>query len=145
MEAKNLYPTIPEYGNMRIDNIMYDEEHNIIRIEQISGNYMGMYPCVRNEKKKYYSNTYKIPLTKEWLNKFGFKYTEQGWYYIEFDKNYLTININDFKTCLGSKNCIKEAWNIFINECCYVSDLQNLFFALTGTELELKDECSTCG
>lgn len=145
MEAKNLYPKIPNYSELRINDIVYDDEHNIVNIEQISGDKMAMYTIVSFEGKKYPSNIYKIPLTEKWLMYFGFHYTEQGWYYKEFGDNYLTINIKTYKTSLGSRKSIKEAWNIYLNECCFVNELQNLFFTLTGTELELKDECSTCG
>lgn len=70
-----------------------------------------------------------IPITEEWLSKFSFKknnegdwnkdgfklsnkYTHDGTY--EFDCNYISVNI------------------------LYVHQLQNLYFALTNTELEIK-------
>lgn len=80
-----------------------------------------------------------IPLDEIWLSKFGFHYTEQEWYYKEIEDNHLTINIKSKKTVIGSKNCVKEAWNININHCKYVHQLQNLYFALKGKELEIKE------
>lgn len=68
-----------------------------------------------------------IPLTEDWLTKFGFnKFPNQ--------KKYDT---DDFWACsLRNGN----EWHFEDLECIirYVHELQNLFFALTGSELKLK-------
>ena len=79
-----------------------------------------------------------IPLTKEWLIKFGFKYTEQGWYYLRFGDNSITINIKGNRTVLGSRKAVREAWNIDLNHALQVHQLQNLFYVIEGKELEIK-------
>ena len=67
-----------------------------------------------------------IPLTEEWLLKFGFKNNR-----------------------LGLFDCVKVGDDIgyhiyfigkHLKEVQYVHQLQNLYFALTGYELEIKDE-----
>ena len=72
-----------------------------------------------------YGDIYKpIPLTEEWLLKFGFKQNKEYKYW-EFGKFIIDQN---FTLCdIDIKVTIK-----------YVHQLQNLFFALTEKELEIK-------
>jgi hypothetical protein len=66
-----------------------------------------------------------IPLTEEWLLKFGFE-KQTAWY--RFGKHAINptiANLYEFK-------------NIPIKEIEYVHQLQNLYFALTGEELTLQ-------
>jgi hypothetical protein len=74
-----------------------------------------------------------IPLTEEWLLKFGFEEDET---YVSEENPFLDyINGNvrismpyfSFEYCDGG-----------IKELKYVHQIQNLYFALTGTELEIK-------
>lgn len=61
-----------------------------------------------------------IPLTEEWLLKFGFKKGERGWFKT-LDKN-LKFNLYTYRD--------KELYR-------YVHQLQNLYFALTNEELKI--------
>lgn len=71
-----------------------------------------------------------IPLTEEWLVKFGFEKL-----YSEYTKGDLMIE-NEYTD--------KGVWNVSIGkyqsptDMLFVHQLQNLFFALTGKELEIK-------
>jgi hypothetical protein len=84
-----------------------------------------------------------IPLTEEWLLKFGFEYTKKY-------KGYILGNMIVFKVHkhamsddwfyeieYSAHGGIEERTNI-IKRYDYVHQLQNLFFALTGTELDLQ-------
>jgi Mg2+ and Co2+ transporter CorA len=71
-----------------------------------------------------------IPITEEWLLKFGFKKYVTRDIYPTLSKNML--NWND-----GSLYVIAYG---FINEIKNVHQLQNLYFALTGEELTIKNE-----
>lgn len=68
-----------------------------------------------------------IPLTEEWLVEFGYiksgnlRFTAKGIIDLYAYKNNVTCSVNDVEIRLK-----------------YVHQLQNLFFALTGTELEVK-------
>lgn len=81
-----------------------------------------------------------IPLTEEWLIKFGFK--SQSDFFIE--KNYYTLKLpkkifdydNSLTVC--DKNIIFGYYGSIKIE--YVHQLQNLFFSLTGEELEIKEK-----
>ena len=68
-----------------------------------------------------------IPLTEEWLIKFGFENKREKWL---FEKNGLVINI-------GNHNCTMHCGNS-IKAVDYVHQLQNLYFVLTGKELKIK-------
>jgi len=72
-----------------------------------------------------------IPLTEDWLLKIGFEKINHihGYSFYSLSKskkNKCHIDIYDTKTkCMGYS----------VNHCEYVHQLQNLFFAITGTEL----------
>ena len=69
-----------------------------------------------------------IPLTEEWLMKFGFKkYNKYGWYEIN---NYNQINLKGDYLVNGIQCISNKIYN--------VHQLQNLYFAQTGEELELR-------
>ncbi len=81
----------------------------------------------------------EITLTKEWLLKFGFIKDD------EYDKCYNKILENGFYLCGIGFGVNNEKYDVFLtdsnnNELTivkYVHQLQNLYFALTGKELEL--------
>lgn len=73
-----------------------------------------------------------IPLTEEWLKKFGFESDE-----ITFDKSGFTIGWfrnNEFYYLPVGQIIIRNKHQIK-----YVHQLQNLYFALTGEELNKQD------
>ncbi len=64
-----------------------------------------------------------IPLTEEWLLKFGFKLYEDFWikdYFISLHKDGSVYESDDLPICINLQQ---------------VHQLQNLYFALTGVEL----------
>jgi hypothetical protein len=65
-----------------------------------------------------------IPLTEDWLNKFGLNYDGMEW-----DKNDIGINLdaNNYNAFFYDKTVLTPIK--------YVHQLQNLYFALTGEEL----------
>jgi hypothetical protein len=74
-----------------------------------------------------------IPLTKEWLLKFG----------LEYDKNEGQIFLQKYIFYIRDDH-EEDGWDIyenvndsFITTVEYVHQLQNLYFALTGTEIEV--------
>jgi hypothetical protein len=74
-----------------------------------------------------------IPLTKEWLLKFGLKYLQNACWELGSMRIY---NLSDETT---SRFRITLAGHelVIIN---YVHQLQNLYFALTGEELKIKQQ-----
>jgi hypothetical protein len=80
------------------------------------------------------SLTYKpVPLTEEWLLKFGFETSKWD------DNNSLRkmIGSNDY-TIVFYSNDICEIGGVITKKIEFVHQLQNLYFALTGEELTIK-------
>jgi hypothetical protein len=83
-----------------------------------------------------------IPLTAEWLLKFGFE--ENNKYFTFYIRAHVFIFLDDenrfgvayeneeYEDCGGD-----EEWFIYIPNIDFVHQLQNLFFALTGKEIKL--------
>ncbi len=91
-----------------------------------------------------------IPLTKEWLLKFGFEKViyesdETGYgndYELDIKGVGLISYSDDFSCALfGSKESSKDELGFLPNwdNCKHVHSLQNLYFALTGVELTLNN------
>ena len=74
-------------------------------------------------------NYFGIPLTEKWLIDLGFRKDEET-NYRWFMEDWLAYDLDD--------NCIRisDSWEFGKRK--YVHELQNLFFAITGRELELK-------
>lgn len=78
---------------------------------------------------EYHKDIAPIPLTEEWLVKFGFEVRPWGWVYL--NSNYLgfRLTLNKYRYEIsGEKGPVMES----------VHQLQNLYFALTGEELTIK-------
>ena len=76
-----------------------------------------------------------IPLTEEWLLKFGFELDEED---DGFFKRKIKTSVNEKSECLVF--IYESYYQVEVAEINHVHQLQNLYFALTGEELTLKDE-----
>jgi hypothetical protein len=79
-----------------------------------------------------------IPLTEEWLLKFGFeKIKDKQVYFIAFNGRWHFLDLSEIEPRykMGYENDGKIQIPIY-----FVHQLQNLYFALTGEELTLKTE-----
>ena len=85
-----------------------------------------------NDIKFEYRHLKPIPLTEEWLLKFGFEqdHSNQSWHHRVFV-------LNSFEIQELSMEVDKYSYEITTIK--YVHQLQNLYFALTGEELTIKD------
>lgn len=106
-----------EARELRIGNFVYDAIENIHQITSIDNVDLGLLGCsieLRFAKP--------IPLTEEWLLKFGFEDDFLGFGIIRI-----------FESDFGYK--IYKGHGCFDVNCFYVHQLQNLYFALTQKEL----------
>ena len=124
---------------LRIGNYLKGLQGDILEIEQIKkdcDNYIGYAVYFSNKDSSSLIHDLElqpIPLTEEWLLKFGFEFFKHHYLgYDIFKKDNLLIAmmivnvifIDDYDTALA--------------EIKHVHQLQNLYFALTGEELILK-------
>jgi hypothetical protein len=85
-----------------------------------------------------YENLKPIPLTIEWLEKFGFKLRNKEHYgtsYYMFLKEWSIRH----KIKRGKDLFSLNMYSNYVKYIEYVHQLQNLYFALTGKELTIKD------
>ena len=132
-----------EEKNYRIGNLVYLtntglKEQKVIPLEHYD------FEHIVHKRKAFRFEP--IPLTEQWLIDLGFEKNilsdDSGYYY--------TLELNEGKYCdlaivSGDKNGFVEATLFPYEEWFrykYVHDLQNLFFALTGSELEYKKQQS---
>jgi hypothetical protein len=77
-----------------------------------------------------------IPLTEEWLLKFGFEIDDSEWFKdddeIVYQKTY-----KDYSICVSNKGVVYNG--VYSQKIKHVHSLQNLYFALTGEELTIKN------
>lgn len=119
---------------LRIGNYLQDAKGKLAPVEGLSKNKIKAYSGMVTEMP-----LKPIPLTEEWLLKFGFYTDNEGWYYsLDFDKNQDT-----FKICPLYSNGIPSGMFSVLNcmacvkKIQFVHQLQNLYFALTGEELTI--------
>jgi len=93
---------------------------------------------IRNRVEQPEDTTYEpIPLTEEWLVKFGFKDVQRGFYSIKAGSTFFRLTPPQFMGEWQTEYC----WvydDFKFTEVKYVHQLQNLYFALTGEELTIK-------
>lgn len=114
---------------LRIGNLVLDPEglvSKILSISTESNSTDGKY-YLENDYNGHPEDLRSIPLTEEWLLKFGFS---DG--YTEFKKGWFVICSEDGIFYFQFENYSVEFPDVKIK---YVHQLQNLYFALTGEEL----------
>lgn len=79
-----------------------------------------------------------IPISEEWLKKFGFKQDRSVWERpLKKEINDSPSNIQTWRDSNEFQICRVGIYATSV-KCDYVHQLQNLYFALTGEELDLK-------
>ena len=120
---------------LRIGN--YIDRNGLMEVRVISQSGVKIYDHVNNIFPPTFfdfdENIKPIPLTEEWLLKFGFKKDgtnyQKGWFYLHGNNRTGTI---DFLLNEPYSN----KYNATVLQ--FVHQLQNLYFALTGNELTIK-------
>lgn len=98
-------------------------------VESIISNPFELY-FAENDKYDHSLNAEPIPITEEWLSRFGFE-TFGKWFILKnLPKIQISISLYYNKCTIGSD----EEYYVNIQ---HVHQLQNLYFALTGEELQL--------
>jgi len=125
-------------NELRIGNLVYYESEN-------DYNKLEKYLCKidgedihKIDREENYANSHKpIPLTEEWLLKFGFEKDGFDWIIkLHYDTE-LILNFGKYSNAVIQDN--EDGDSISLHNPKYVHQLQNLFFALTGKELTIKN------
>lgn len=140
-----------EANELRIKNLVnYDEDNTVFEVIEISES--GIKVKDSEEETWIELDQFSgIPLTEEWLLKFGFKKQDDGWFYPNNNfRNQLRICLpdggewwnyslgyNDFPKRKEDEQPVQE-W-LVIKLFKHVHQLQNLYYALTGEELTIKE------
>ncbi len=74
-----------------------------------------------------------IPLTEEWLLKFGFEHSKPNYWFKNDNKLRFSLIDNNLHCSMGD-----DDYGILYNRLNHVHQLQNLYFALTNEELTWK-------
>jgi hypothetical protein len=118
-------------SELRIENLIYNKQGNIV---YVNTNHLTLLSYgIENEFQP-------IPLTEEWLLKFGFAFRKMGAGGAVFTRHNGHWYKDDIPYFAGSNG---KHFDIFLQfgdgvEIQYVHQFQNLYFALTGEELEMK-------
>jgi len=118
-------------NELRIGNLV-ERDGNILEVIKMAKDGIVNYDLVRKSQGMHVNsgNVIPIPLTEEWLLKFGFENKlENKYFHKDFNRLYCNIE-NPLIKHLGNINGI-------LAEIKFVHQLQNLFFALTGEELKI--------
>ncbi len=141
-----------EAKNLRVGNLVGIEEtalhadgcnhlEAIFEIEELKKDVVQFKGCHAGE---YYKDLKGIKLNEGMLSLYGFKRSNEKLIYLPIPE--MKSEIHFEKHAYGNVITLQGSVGMFIpNDIEYFHELQNLFFAITGQELELKHERSTCG
>ena len=107
-------------------NYFNDGEHSLIRILDWGYAHLNDASSIDYELLK------PIPLTEEWLLKFGFEYFADG----QYEKKFENLDFNWDKECGLYIYLRTREDNIEANHIKHVHQLQNIYYALTQKELK---------
>jgi hypothetical protein len=123
-----------ESTELRIGNLVLaltgETKYNEVVVNTIFGYGINSY---YNEAEYVYDEIKPIPITEEWLLKFGFKQIKPNHYWFK-DKNSLRFSLidNNLHCSIGD-----DEYGVLYKMIKYVHELQNLYYALTNQELTI--------
>lgn len=122
------------YGNYENEE---NEKINSVVCEIIGYDPFDDYYWVKNKEGiEEFCDFEPIPLTEEWLLKFGFEKSNNNTEFYTFDLSKLSIHLKSKQYADG--RTYFNSWCIIEKQIEYVHQLQNLYFALTQEELKIK-------
>ena len=142
MEAKNLrIGNLVGIGETALHSDGCNHLGAIFEIEEIKKDVVKFKGYHTGE---YYKDLKGIKLNEGMLSLYGFKRSSEKLIYLPIPQ--IKSEIHFEKHAYGNVITLQSSVGMFIpNDIEYFHELQNLFFAITGQELELKHERSTCG
>lgn len=144
-KSKKIKITELRLGNYIIDKI--DDDCTIeCEVIEISKNGTVKIKDSQDDYTNKINQIAPILLTEDWLINFGFKKDDNGNYWIPIEiETWLQLTVIDMfypMICQAGELSHEKENYVSLNGIQYVHQLQNLFFAITGKELELTQEKS---
>ena len=117
-------------NELRIGNLVFFNDQ-FIPIYEVKNNSVSFYLGLDHKERIRYQSIYlkgieAIPITDEWLLNFGFENMEK--FPLRYVQRIKPDSLSEFEPCI----VIGDLWLTGIR---YVHQLQNLYFALTGEEI----------
>lgn len=130
-------------SELRIGNYVWDSTDNVIQVRSINSPIYisNASPTIECNGIHYYLYYYKpIPLTEEWLHKFGFEIEEKwdskaGKNFLQHDKEVVISLSHHYGNHIYLLNAIHNPSPRYMIE--YVHELQNVYHILTGQNLDI--------
>jgi len=123
-------------NELRIGNLVqFSEDSTFFVVKSVEEKWLEL----QNEEETSWISSEEIepvPLTEEWLLKFGFKKTE--W---DNSNSYLFVTPEYDYSIVVYSNGYLEMGGMVIRKIDYVHQLQNFIFTLTGEELTIDNKC----
>jgi hypothetical protein len=118
---------------LRIGNYLMQGEVVSINLDRVFTQHEGiMYTALTPEE------FIPIPLSEDWLFKFGFEKAERNYYTKQFNSDQrIMIKMHEERSHVMLRS---DDLSLGIYGLDYVHKLQNLYFALTGEELTIKND-----
>lgn len=123
---------------LRIGNLVSNMYEKTARVREIHEHpsWAGGFLVITNENKSAISVLRPIPLTDEWLEKLGALKDEYGDMFIEVDSDIrLYLSTKGYIQLVKSYHCPMFDYEHIK----HVHQLQNLYYAITGEELTIKE------
>ena len=127
------------FKELRLDNyICINNNLHPCRVKEITMSSVVVESIKENYSEPTINSMNPIPLTEEWLIKFGFKKKENSLFTKKLEYIYNSLKYcEDYKIWIYYNDNNDAACNS-IADLNFVHELQNLYFALTNEELTMK-------
>ena len=119
-------------SELRIGNLVIYEGMISVLTEITCTDVVLDHPAYESEIQASVFDIKPIPLTEDWLIKFGFTKIDRD------DEDFTYFKKGNIEFTDVSPNGIELVW-YELSPCISIHQLQNLYFALTGEELSIKD------
>ena len=131
-----------EAKELRIGNMVEDANTDTVEIEGIHYIDVHDYKVLIGNYLRYMNYIKPIPLTEEWLVKFGFKHSNREWFELDnmsLCEGVLNVGLKQ-NLCTLSIEGNESIEVMLCKQMLFVHSLQNLYFALTNEELTIKED-----
>lgn len=127
-----------KFKGMEMIQTVFEIIDNTDRGQIIQRGYENLITCEENGNQYKPIEIRPVPLTKEWLLKFGYRQgSMKNCYFKEWGRNGVEIIVHDYHYKGGFEVQLSESKYKSVES---VHQLQNLYFALTGEELTIQDK-----